>query len=67
MNKETRQFIWGLILLSMCSYSLLSFWLGLQEHLVVGITVGQLVWDLIMIASQVFGLYQGGRYILKNI
>lgn len=50
-----------------CSYGLLSFGLDLRDHLAIGITLPLLAWDLVMIALQAFGIYQGAVYILKNI
>lgn len=67
MNKETRQFIWGIILLLICTHGTFSFYEDLKVHLANGITVGQLVWDLSLIGLEAFGTLMGGYYILKNI
>lgn len=67
MNKETRQFIWGLILVPICSYGTIYFGLDLRDHLVEGTTVTQLVFDLSGFALELFGVIAGGCYIVKNI
>jgi hypothetical protein len=67
MNKETRQFVWGIILLIVCTYGTFSFYLDLKIHLANGITMGQLAWDLSLIALEAFGAFMGGCYVLKNI
>lgn len=67
MNKETRQFIFGLILIVLCSNALLSFGLDLRDHLAVGATVAQFTWDLSMCLLEGAGVFIGFGYILKNI
>lgn len=66
MNKETRQFIWGLILMVVCTYGTFSFYSDLKTHLAFGTTVGQLVWDVFMVALEAFGVFMGACYVLKN-
>ena len=67
MNKETRQFIWGLILVPLCTYGTIYFGLDLRDHITEGTTVAQLTFDLGGFALELFGAIAGCCYIVKNI
>lgn len=67
MNKESRQFIWGLILVPLCTYGTIYFGLDLRDHITEGTTIKQLAFDLSGFALELFGAISGGHYIVKNI
>lgn len=60
MNKETRQFIWGILLVIMCSYGFV-YGTNKMNH-------GDFsTWNCLFTLSQLYCIVMGGYYIYKGI
>lgn len=61
MNRETRTFIWGLVLIFACAPGL-----AIHLHKVIHLTF-QGGWQYLLLLSCLYGVIQGCVYIYKSI